>query len=46
MMSYWDGRANEGAVIAQEDVYVWLIITTEASSGEHHQYVGHVTLIR
>ncbi len=43
---YWDGRANKGSRIAQEDVYIWLIIATAASSGEHHQYVGHVTLIR
>jgi len=41
----WDGRANAGRDIAQEDVYVWLVYLKDFS-GERHQYVGHVTLIR
>jgi len=41
----WDGRANDGAVKAQLDVYVWLI-RTEDLEGLDHEYVGHVTLLR
>ena len=41
----WDGRANEGKDIAQIDVYVWLIKTTDVND-ESHEYVGHVTLLR
>ncbi|MFH1320742.1 MAG: PKD domain-containing protein [Bacteroidota bacterium] len=41
----WDGRANNGRELAQEDVYVWLIYTKDIL-GKRHQYIGHVTLIR
>ncbi|PCH98210.1 MAG: hypothetical protein COB85_01970 [Bacteroidetes bacterium] len=41
----WDGRANNGDDIAQQDVYVWLIKTQDID-GEDHEYIGHVTLIR
>jgi len=42
----WDGRANKGPDIAQQDVYIWLVITREISTRKPHQYVGHVTLVR
>ena len=41
----WDGHANEGKKVAQNDVYVWLI-RTEDFRGESHEYIGHVTLLR
>jgi len=41
----WDGRANGGEEIAQQDVYVWKIITCDIF-GKTHQYVGHVSLIK
>jgi len=41
----WDGTANGGKNIAQQDVYVWLI-RTEDLNGDSHEYIGHVTLIR
>ena len=41
----WDGRANRGKGISQQDVYVWLI-RTEDKNGDAHEYVGHVTLLR
>ncbi len=41
----WDGRANGGTKIAQEDVYVW-VIDCKDLLGYKHQYVGHVSLIR
>ncbi|MBL4657653.1 MAG: PKD domain-containing protein [Flavobacteriales bacterium] len=41
----WDGSANKGRFEAQQDVYVWLILTSD-HAGVKHKYVGHVTLIR
>ena len=41
----WDGRANNGVVMAQTDVYIWKILATNIA-GEKHTYVGHVTLIQ
>ncbi len=42
----WDGRANSGSKIAQQDVYIWVIKTRDTGNNVPHQYVGHVTLIR
>ncbi|HHZ64711.1 MAG TPA: PKD domain-containing protein [Flavobacteriales bacterium] len=42
----WDGRANKGSNVAQEDVYIWVIKTRDTGNNVPHQYVGHVTLIR
>ncbi|MCC6691001.1 MAG: gliding motility-associated C-terminal domain-containing protein, partial [Bacteroidia bacterium] len=41
----WDGRANGGKEIAQQDVYVWKI---QVCDFERHKYfyVGHVTLVK
>jgi len=41
----WDGRANNGSKIAQQDVYVWVIFTKDMQ-GKRHRYLGHVALIR
>jgi gliding motility-associated-like protein len=41
----WDGRANDGKDIAQEDVYVWKIVTKDLQ-GNDKTYVGHVSLIK
>ena len=41
----WDGRANGGKDIAQEDVYVWKIKCKDGNGGRH-DLVGHVTLIK
>jgi gliding motility-associated-like protein len=41
----WDGKANAGNQIAQMDVYVWLIRTTDIL-GDEHEYIGHVTLLK
>ncbi len=41
----WDGRANDGPEIAQQDVYVWMI-QNEDFDGDSHEYVGHVTLLK
>ncbi|MCB0396013.1 MAG: PKD domain-containing protein [Flavobacteriales bacterium] len=41
----WNGKANGGDKIAQEDVYVWLIRAIDCS-GERWRRVGQVTLVR
>ena len=41
----WDGTANEGTEIAQQDVYVYLINITNIY-GEELEYIGSVTLVK
>ena len=41
----WDGKANGGKKMAQNDVYVWLI-RTDDTNGDTHEYIGHVTLLK
>lgn len=41
----WDGHANGGDNLAQEDVYVWRIEVLDYTD-KKHKYVGHVSLIR
>ncbi len=41
----WDGHANNGADIAQQDVYVWKVKLKDVF-GKNHEYVGTVTLVR
>ncbi|MBL4753413.1 MAG: gliding motility-associated C-terminal domain-containing protein, partial [Flavobacteriales bacterium] len=41
----WNGHANEGGEAAQQDVYVWLIRTSDIL-GDEHEYIGHVTLLK
>ena len=43
--SGWDGRANHGSDIAQQDVYVWQVSFKDIL-GKTHNEVGNVTLIR
>lgn len=41
----WDGRANEGQDIAQQDVYVWKVKLKDVF-GKYHDYIGTVTLVK
>ena len=41
----WNGKANNGAKEAPEDVYVWVIYLRDYKEMKH-EYYGHVTLIR
>ena len=41
----WDGNANEGVEVAQQDVYVWKV-TIKDIFNKKHNYMGIVTLIR
>ena len=41
----WDGRANGGKEVAQQDVYVWKVALTDVF-GRSYMYIGHVSLIK
>ncbi len=41
----WNGHANGGKDIAQQDVYVWKAFVRDYQGGKHN-YIGHVTLVR
>jgi len=40
----WDGTMNSKEVVMQ-DTYVY-IINVKDKVGEHHQYIGHITIIK
>jgi len=40
----WDGYHK--GVLAQDGVYVWKINCKEVSGRQHHEYIGHVTLMK
>ena len=40
-----DGKANNGNISAQIDVYVWLIRVRDLNDVDH-EYIGHVALIK
>lgn len=42
----WDGRANNGADVAQIDTYVWKVRVREKYSGIVHNYIGHVNIVK
>jgi gliding motility-associated-like protein len=41
----WDGKANGGKHVAQEDVYVWKVHLTDIFNKQHN-YLGTVTLVK
>lgn len=41
----WDGKANHGSEVAQQDVYVWKVKLTDVFSKKHN-YIGTVTLVK
>jgi gliding motility-associated-like protein len=41
----WDGRANGGSAIAQQDVYVYKVML-EDFEGKKHKFDGHVSLLK
>jgi gliding motility-associated-like protein len=41
----WDGRANYGAEVAQQDVYVWKVKLTDVFDKKHN-YIGTVTIVK
>jgi len=42
----WDGRVNKGGEIAQLDTYVWKVQVKEKDSGQKHNYIGHVSIVK
>ncbi|HEX8517335.1 MAG TPA: PKD domain-containing protein, partial [Bacteroidia bacterium] len=42
---HWDGRANNGSEVAQEDVYVYVVKLTDNHS-KLHKYIGTVTIVK
>jgi gliding motility-associated-like protein/predicted ribosomally synthesized peptide with SipW-like signal peptide len=40
----WDGKANHGNDIAQQDVYVWKVKLLDVF-GKRHNYIGTVTIV-
>lgn len=45
LSSKWDGRANHGSDVAQQDVYVWKVKLTDVF-GKKHNFIGTVTLVK
>jgi gliding motility-associated-like protein len=45
MDKQWDGKANNGSLFAQEDVYVYVVVFKDPFE-KRHRYVGSVTLIK
>jgi gliding motility-associated-like protein len=41
----WNGKANGGNDVAQQDVYVWKVKLTDVF-GKKHNYIGTVTLVK
>lgn len=41
----WDGRANGGKDVAQQDVYVWKVRLTDVFD-RRHAYIGTVTIVK
>ena len=41
----WDGKANYGSGVAQQDVYVYVINLTDFKR-KTHEYKGIVTLVK
>ena len=41
----WDGTANGGSEIVQEDVYVWKVRLHDVH-GRKHQFVGHLSVLK
>lgn len=41
----WNGKANGGSEVAQQDVYVWKVHLTDCF-GKKHNYIGTVTLVK
>lgn len=41
----WNGKANNGSTVAQQDTYVWKVIVRDVL-GKRHRYTGSVNLIK
>jgi gliding motility-associated-like protein len=41
----WDGKANNGSAVTQQDVYVWKVALTDIFNNSH-DYIGSVTVVK
>lgn len=41
----WDGKANKGQEVAQQDVYAWKVKLKDVF-GKYHNYIGTVTIVK
>jgi len=41
----WNGRANNGTQLSQQDTYVWKVVLKDVLE-KRHRYIGHVNLIK
>ncbi|MBI2968340.1 MAG: PKD domain-containing protein [Bacteroidetes bacterium] len=41
----WDGKANNGQKMAQQDTYIWLVLITDVLN-KKHRFIGHVNLLK
>ncbi|MBL7889483.1 MAG: choice-of-anchor L domain-containing protein [Bacteroidia bacterium] len=42
---HWDGKANNGAEVAQQDVYVY-VVNLKDNKSQKHKYIGTVTIVK
>ncbi|MDC1282482.1 gliding motility-associated C-terminal domain-containing protein [bacterium] len=42
----WNGRLNNSGDLLPEGNYIWRIIAADGNTGEDHEYIGHVILLR
>jgi gliding motility-associated-like protein len=42
---HWNGKANNGAEVAQQDVYVYVVKLTD-NKDKKHKYIGTVTIVK
>lgn len=41
----WNGKANYGSEVAQQDVFVWKVVLTDVFD-KKHKYIGSVTIVK
>ena len=42
----WNGKTNNVGELLPEGIYVWRIMAKDGNTGDLHEYIGHVTMIR
>ena len=42
----WNGKKNNSGDLLPEGTYVWRVLATDGNSGEEHEYIGHVIMLR
>tara|TARA_B110000091_G_scaffold190457_1_gene213605 strand:- start:1008 stop:4244 length:3237 start_codon:yes stop_codon:yes gene_type:complete len=42
----WNGKLNNVGEILQEGVYVWRVMAKDGNTGDLHEYIGNVTMLK